>query len=180
MNLYLLALLPAEKLREEIRLLKLEMKDRFGAGHALKSLAHITLQMPFRKACSEEEPMIARLNSLSSTFRSFLVELNGFSAFPPRVIFLHIENPNPIKKMRKKLLPVLREELKIPAGRTDRVFNPHLTIATRDLTEDTFNSAWPEYQNRPFAASFKVDSFFLLKHNGKFWDIFKEFEFSKA
>jgi hypothetical protein len=52
-----------------------------------------------------------------------------------------------------------------------------MTIATRDLTEKAFEKAWPEYRPRIFQAGFIVKSLFLLKHNGKFWEINREFLF---
>jgi 2'-5' RNA ligase len=50
-------------------------------------------------------------------------------------------------------------------------FNPHMTIAYRDLTKENFMAAWPEFESRPFHASFLVDHICLLKHNRRTWDI---------
>ena len=51
---YFIALVPESPLRDEVDDFKREIKDRFGAAHALKSPAHITLQMPFHWLESEE------------------------------------------------------------------------------------------------------------------------------
>ena len=54
---------------------------------------------------------------------------------------------------------------------------PHHNVATRDLTKEAFSEAWPELQKEEFKASFDVHSIFLLKHNGRNWDILEEFPF---
>ena len=54
-DLYFIALIPHTGLREEIREIKERMRDEYGAGHALKSPAHITLQMPFKRSPGDED-----------------------------------------------------------------------------------------------------------------------------
>jgi len=53
-----------------------------------------------------------------------------------------------------------------------------ITLATRDLNLELFTKIWPQFKNKNFKSKFLVNSIFLLKHNGKYWDIFKEFNFS--
>jgi hypothetical protein len=52
-----------------------------------------------------------------------------------------------------------------------------MTIATRDLKEPAFEKAWPEFSKRSFENSFTAKSLYLLKHNGKFWEWFREYPF---
>ena len=54
---------------------------------------------------------------------------------------------------------------------------PHITVATRDLTKKAFSEAWPEISGEPFTGSFRVRSIFLLRHNGRYWDILEELPF---
>jgi 2'-5' RNA ligase len=56
---------------------------------------------------------------------------------------------------------------------------PHITVATRDLTRVAFNEAWPEMKDREFTGRFTVKSVFLLRHNGRHWDILLECPFDK-
>ena len=175
-KLYFIALVPDEKLRTEVKSLKEELKDNFGASHALKSPAHITLQMPFRRNEADEENIIQTLQKFGEDQTSFEVSMEGFDCFPPRVIFIKILDHKPLIKFQSGLKNTLQEELGLENNNTF-AFHPHMTIATRDLTEEAFELAWPQYISRKFKASFKVSSLYLLKHNGKFWDIYKEFPF---
>lgn len=176
-SLYLLALVPPPELRETVRKLKEEMKSRFRAAHALKVPAHITLQMPFRRTEPELEQLDRYLGEFSIGQKPFKVALSGFGAFPPRVIFIKISDHEPVEKIYKGLQegfsPLLGESREPNIYR----FHPHMTIATRDLAESAFESAWPEFRNRGFEASFTATSLFLLRHNGKFWEFFREYPF---
>ena len=177
-QLYLIALIPHEKLKNDVRKLKLEMKERFQASHALKAPAHITLQMPFRRDEEFEETLTSKLESFAEGQQPFNIHIDGFDAFPPRVLFLKIDNHEPIADLHSDLQPVLRESLDFSDKEIMDRFHPHLTIATRDLSKKMFYKAWPEFKERKFRASFTVDSLHLLKHNGKHWDLYMEFGFS--
>jgi 2'-5' RNA ligase len=176
-ELYLIALIPPEELRDAIRQLKEEVKGKFNAKHALKSPAHITLQMPFKKAPDQEAYTIEALEQLAALQSPFPVGLSGFGCFTPRVIFVKVENHLPIIELHASLNRVLTEELNFKPNEVMPTIHPHVTIATRDLTEIAFSKAWEGFKERTFNASFEANSLFLLKHNGKFWDIYREFLF---
>ena len=180
MNLYFIAVIPDPVLREEVRLLKEEMKDQYGAKHALKSPAHITLQMPFRRMAAFESQMKEYLKEFCAEQQSFSVFLNGFGAFRPRVIYINITNHDPLVRLHSGLSDILVERLGFAPREINRRFNPHMTIATRDLKEKAFHEAWPLYGQRPFETQFDARSISLLKHNGKHWDIFDEFLFKDS
>lgn len=176
-ELYFIAIIPGDDIRGQIKLLKEEMSERFGAKHALKSPAHITLQMPFRKEDSEEGDIIGVLEQASEPITPFEIELNGFDCFSPRVLFVKVMNHEPIIRLHEHLKPFLKDKIGLEEKQIMNRIHPHMTIATRDLTEAAFHSAWPEFSSREFGASFTAKSIFLLKHNGKFWDIYREFPF---
>lgn len=176
-QLYLIALVPPEDLCDKVRNLKFEMKERFDASHALKAPAHITLQMPFRRDEASEETLIPALENFAADQNIFDIHINGFDSFPQRVLFLKIEEHAPIANLHADLQHYLKNELNFSENELMNRFHPHMTIATRDLSKKMFNKAWPEYRDRKFKASFTANSLHLLKHNGKNWDLFREFEF---
>src|SRR6056297_1318607 len=176
-KLYLIALVPHEELREQVKELKLEMKERYHASHALKAPAHITLQMPFRRDESEENRLVSGLEDFAASRTSFDVVLNGFDAFPPRVLFIKIDNHEPIEHLHSDFQTFLKDELSFSDKEIMDRFHPHLTIATRDLSKKMFHKAWPEFKKRKFRATFTADRLHLLKHNGKNWDLYQEFGF---
>jgi 2'-5' RNA ligase len=179
MSLYFIAIIPHLNLREQVRFLKEEMKRRFHAKHALKSPAHLTLQMPFRRNYEGEPLLIVELQNFAAKHSKFTIELNGFGCFSPRVIFIKVKDHKPIIDLHTNLKKVLVDELSFKENEISNKIHPHMTIATRDLTDKAFLKAWPEFEQRRFKASFTVKNLFLLKHNGKSWDIYKEFLFQE-
>jgi 2'-5' RNA ligase len=178
-SLYFIAVIPHDKLRDEIRGIKERMQNDYGSGHALKSPAHITLQRPFSRSEREESLMSLALRRFATEKKAFKVTLDGFGAFPPRVIFINIAAPELLKELHTHLKEMLLTELNFTPGEIMKSLAPHITVATRDLTKDSFNEAWPEFQNEEFRESFEVNSIFLLKHNGRHWDILEEFPFGR-
>lgn len=179
-QLYLIALLPPEDIREDVRQLKLIMKKRFDASHALKSPAHITLQMPFRREDDFENKLIESLQDFASHQTEFNVNLNGFDVFPPRVLFIKVEDHLPIQNLHSNLNKLLTDSLSFSDDELNYEIHPHLTIATRDLHKATFHAAWSEFKDRDFQTSFELNSLFLLKHNGRFWEVFRELTFNDS
>ena len=177
MNLYLIAFIPPEPLRSQIEGLKEEMRDRFGASRALRSPAHITLQPPFKRPANIEQTLVSALQKLAAVQTPFEVVLDGFDSFPPRVIFVKVANHLPLRQLHEDLKILLKEYLGFTASQLRYNMHPHITIAYRDLTPLNFEEAWPEFSGRAFSSKFIVKSIFLLKHNGKFWNIYKEFLF---
>ena len=175
--LYLIALVPEPGLREQVSALKQEMKSRFRASHALKSPPHITLQMPFRRAETEESLLIEALGGFSAKEAPFRVRLSGFDCFAPRVLFVRVADHAPIIGLQARL----KEELALLPGFPNTPaympFHPHMTIATRDLALPAFEKAWDEFRTREFEGSFMADQLCLLRHNGKRWDIHRAFPF---
>ncbi len=153
------------------------MRDRFGAAHALKSPAHITLQMPFRRHLEEEAGIIQILQRIAVNHSPFQVALKGFDCFPSRVIFIRVAGHESILQLHKKLSFQLNENLNFTSKELTTKVHPHMTIATRDLSEGAFEDAWPKFQYRTFEASFQASNLSLLKHNGAYWEIYRDFSF---
>ena len=173
----MIALVPPRALRDRIKALKDEMKEGYQASHALKSPAHITLQMPFRYRATDESRMLGSLCEFARPREAFKVRLSGFGCFPPRVLFARVENHSPIVRLHDGLQEFLRNDLEFPPNPRPRPIHPHMTIATRDLEEDKFHQAWRAFESREFEAAFLADRLHLLKHNGSLWELFKEFPF---
>lgn len=178
-DLYFIALVPPEPVREQVHALKLEIKQRFGAGHALRSPAHITLIKPFRLQSEFRVNLVEVLGQMAVLQHPFTIMLEGFDCFIPRVIFIKVRDPEPVINLGRNLKKVLVEKQFVDKGGTNIPFHPHMTIATRDLEEPAFVRAWAEFKNRNFRADFEVSSLFLLRHHVSYWTIFQEFEFGR-
>lgn len=177
-TLYFIAILPEEgNLRESLKKLKQEISEEYNTRHALKSPPHITLQRPFKRAESFEKEMNTALKAFAASQTSFKVLLQGYGAFPPKVLYIKIDDHRPFEAIHKDLNSVLKHQLNFTDKELNPKIHPHLTLAHRDLDEKHFNRAWKKFKTLKFEATFTAKCLFLLKHNGKNWDIFQEFPF---
>lgn len=177
MDQYFIALLPPEAMREQVKKLKEEIKDKYQSKKALRLPAHITLQPPFKMEEEQLPHVIKVLEEFAGTQQDFKVELSGFGAFPPRVLFIEVANPDPVAHVYQALHEVMLQILPVEDKNKNRKFHPHITVATRDLHQRQFRPAWEEFRERDFSASFTADSLTIFRHNGKTWSILREFPF---
>ena len=167
-NLYFVAIVPGEPVLSEVRAFKEEISEKFASSHALRSPAHITLFPPFKATIQELEELEIFLDSVARETTSFVLGLNGFAAFPPRVIFVQPESSSELELLYERLSYPLHRMVE-SRFRPDRTFHPHMTIAFRDLSRDMFKPAWSDFKERSFKRRFAVRQFELLKHTGTLW-----------
>ncbi len=179
-GLYFLAIVPKRPLRDRIREIKIEFAEAYLSKASLRSPAHITLHMPFQWKFDKEELLFSAISTLVQKVNIFTIDLNGFGAFKPRVIYLNVIAPETLHELQQDLNRMMKREFNIfNANWRDYPFNPHMTLAFRDLRPVNFDKAWKENKDRVFTESFEADSLVLLKHNKKEWEIYREFPFSK-
>jgi 2'-5' RNA ligase len=174
--LYFLAIIPPSPLFEEALELKNYFKENYKSKASLNSPPHITLHMPFQWKEDKEDELISTFEKFTSSVHPFNLKLSGFGSFPPRVIYIDVERNESLETLQKELHQQCKKELNVfNANYKDKGFLPHITLAFRDLKKPLYEKAWAEFEQKAFSNEFMVDKFVLLKHNGKVWEIFKEF-----
>lgn len=173
---YFVALIPPSPVYEEALALKEYFRDKHQSKAALSSPPHITLHMPFLWNEEKEKKLVTKLHEFSRQCDPLKVCLDNFSSFPPRVIFLNVAESDFLDELQSKLHRFFKRELDIfNANYQDRPFHPHLTLAFRDLKKSQYHLAWQEFSKKEYKAEFMADKISLLKHNGKNWDVLKDF-----
>ena len=185
--LFFVALLPPQAIQDRVTEIKYYIAERYGSRHALKSPPHITLQPPFPWALDRLDELKRSLFSFAQSQAEFSVTLDGFSAFPPRVIYVHVDRTEPLLTLHRDLIQHLKTTVNlVDPKETSRPFAPHMTVAFRDLTKQNFKLAWDEFKSRSSGASrsdslyfeFTASALTLLAHNGQRWEVDAEFPFS--
>jgi 2'-5' RNA ligase len=174
-NLYFIALIPKRELRERITAIKHDFATRFNSKTALKVYPHITLKAPFKLPANKYDQLLNWFNNLHIQHKKFSIELKGFGAFHNKnspVIFIKPEITNDLKMLQEKIAEAYISNISEEVNQVDIFFNPHITVAYRDLTPEMFTKAWNEYQHKKFDAFFDVDAVHLLQHDSKKWNIF--------
>ncbi|WP_240916544.1 2'-5' RNA ligase family protein [Pedobacter sp. HDW13] len=102
--------------------------------------------------------------------------LKNFNAFPEHTFYIDVEPNEGImnlgKQIRKELIP-----LKLLDKKDSNKFNPHLTLAFRDLKPPVFKEILTDFKDRKFKREFQVSSFAVYKYIDKRWQPYKEFVF---
>ncbi|MGK7391244.1 MAG: 2'-5' RNA ligase family protein [Candidatus Cyclobacteriaceae bacterium M2_1C_046] len=175
--LYFIALVPDGEVHDEIMSIKHEFAENYNSKAALKSPPHITLYMPFRWKEEKEDKLFEVLEKLSMENKNHQVELENYGKFGTKAIYIDVKENEQLSSLQKNLIRSFKRELKIiDEGFEERPFHPHMTVAFRDLKKPMFWKAWnEEYKDKPFNASFQANGIILLKHDGKMWQIYKNF-----
>jgi 2'-5' RNA ligase len=175
--LYLIAVIPPDEIAGAVKAIKQEMADSYNSSHTLKSPAHITLQKPFSRTEEAESSIMKLLESIAAQFSPFPVHLNGFGHFDNRVIFIHVDENNLLHEVYEKLQHSLKTDLGFTERDSTDRFTPHVSVPHRDLKPAMFKEAWLQFKERKIEFSFTIDGIYLLKHNDRFWEVYKKFEF---
>jgi 2'-5' RNA ligase len=180
-RLYFLAIVPPSPVYEEALEQKVYFKTKYNSKASLNSPPHITLHMPFRWIEKNEDELAQHLTDFVERNTSVTIKLNGFSSFPPRVIFMNVEITAELERLQKNLERFFKRRLNLfNANYKELPFHPHLTLAFRDLKKPNYQKAWEEFVSKHYQATFVADKIALLKHSGTVWEVFREFKLTGA
>jgi 2'-5' RNA ligase len=176
-KLYFVAIVPPSPIYEEAFEQKVYFKTKYNSKASLNSHPHITLHMPFKWKESEEAELANQLQAFAKERSAIMIQLKGFSSFPPKVIFINVEISAELRGLQKDLERHFKKELNLfNAKYKDLPFHPHLTLAFRDLKKPNYQKAWQEFVGKNYEATFLADKIALLKHSGAVWEVFHEFK----
>lgn len=176
-SLYFLAVVLPDPHAEKVWKLKYYFRDVYGSKASLNSPPHITLHMPFQWKAAKEEMLLQNLHRFFLSCLPVPIQFRNFGCFSPRVIFIEVEKSAVLENLQRNLVRFCRQELNLfNANYQDQSFRPHVTLAFRDLKKPMFIAAWNEFGNREFIGEFTANRAALLKHNGKIWEVFRQFE----
>ena len=174
-KIYFFALVPGAPVQQEIMQYKQDAKIMFNSSRSLNSPAHITIIPPFSMELADEDKLSADLSSGLGKVKEFYIELNGFGHFGHKVIFVNVADNQFIKDLNKKLRRVLESYIGLEQNFSDR-FNPHITVAFKDLRPEIFPIAWKYYSEIVYHRVIKIDSIELLRHENNLWKIVRSFK----
>jgi 2'-5' RNA ligase len=175
-NLFLVCLVPPVSIVEDIDEIRSYISEKFNVHESLKRPAHITLFPPVKLSSQEAEKRFFKALEDAAFSTPFTQVLRNFNSFPEHTFYLDVERNEEIinleKQIKKELLP-----LKLQEKRDTNKFNPHLTLAFKDVKPPVFQQISAEFKDRKFKREFLVSSFSVYKHQDKRWQPYKEFTF---
>ncbi len=175
--IYFAALIPGEDIQKEVTEFKQYAKKHFQTERALTSPPHVTVIAPFKFETEKISEVEEMLEAYGRQIQAPEVELKDFSTFGDRVIFVDVVPSEALDDIHFALNTAMEEYFSVPFKFKDETFHGHMTVAFKDLKKSIFPEAWAHYRSLEYRRTFKAGRLTLLKHNGKCWDIYKEFEF---
>ena len=178
-NLYFIAIIPPDEICEAVTNVKQEFAHRFKSSKALKVIPHITLKAPFKFSPEDHTTLLRWFALTPASVHPFRQELKNFGSFANKrnpVIFIEPVMNESLAVLQKNVINhFIKAFGKNQVAQNEFKFNPHMTVAYRDLLFPQFKIAWEEYETKKFEAIFEVSSFHLLQHDGKKWNSIKQF-----
>lgn len=170
MTRYFIALLLPQPLQDRVIQIQQHFAEQYGSCKALNSPPHITLQPPLDQSPEQVAVLLQALSRFVLGRFSITVELSGFGAFIPRVIYVNVLQTAELLRLQSELAVSLQEVQTFTATPSNqRPYVPHVTVAFRDLTTTKFWESWPIWQQQPFKAKFLAKHLTLLRHTGQVW-----------
>lgn len=176
-SMYYVALLCPPAIESKVQQYKLWMRDQFGCTVALKSPAHLTLIAPFWLANTSEQLLIERLQSAQSNQLPVEIQLQGFSHFSNRVLFITVKENQQLNRLCKEVGDHFIQSFPGIIKPDDRPFHPHITIANRDIKPGDFDKAWQHFVKEEFEEIFQTNTISLLKLTESNWNVIAEKQF---
>lgn len=171
MKMYFIAIVAPPEINRKFLTWKSMMRDRYQCQVALRSPAHITLVPPFWLPEEKEQVLKSGLSGFCESQDVFLIEIEDFSCFPPRVIFAEIKKSDALELLFQKLNKYLLSKEEFSIRMNDQPFHPHITIASRDLYKKAFHEAWGLFSEKEYRDHWLATGVSLLRHNQKKWDV---------
>jgi 2'-5' RNA ligase len=169
-SMFYLAIICPSRVNDKVLRFKNWMKEQFGCTVALRSPAHLTLIPPFWLEKSRESLLIEKMRSFVIS-KEIFIELNGFSHFGKKVLFIHVQEDPLLEELRSQVEEHFRVDFSDVIKKEDRLFHPHVTIANRDMMPQHFFKAWEYFSEMEFREQFLVEEVSILKLTEGRWTI---------
>jgi 2'-5' RNA ligase len=177
--LYLTALLPPPELAAREYAVKQAIAEKYNTHVAITKPAHITLVPPYNATEEQLDKLIPIHEGAAHQSVPFELVLDGFGCFEGnKTVFIDVQPSGPLQQLYTELKAGF-----IKVGQTkEKHFHagplrPHLTVAFRDLSPETFAAIWQAYEHEPFTANFPVNGIWIMKYVDKVWVPWREFGF---
>ena len=160
---YFIGLLLPPAFGSQFNKLKQGIAAQFQVKYALQSPAHLTLKMPFRYKEAKEKELGLRLTTLLETQAPFQLQLAGIGHFGRRNIHQQVAPSESLVQLQTMLRSFCKRSLHLVEELSDRNFQPHVTLAYKDLKPIHFEEVLAFARENAGHGVFLVEQAYLLK-----------------
>jgi 2'-5' RNA ligase len=127
--------------------------------------------MPFLYKEAKEAELAARFTSLLEKQEPFLLQLTGIGNFGKRNIHQQVAPSESLMQLQTTLRSFCRRSLHLVEELSDRNFQPHLTLAYKDLKPVNFEEVLAFARNNAVRGEFLVEKAYLMKKVDNRWQL---------
>ena len=179
MGKYFVALLLPPELEADLKSLKQRIAEQYQVKYALHSPGHLTLKMPFLFKESKENELALRLTQLVECQENFQLQLTKTGFFGWRNIHQQLAPSESLLLLQSTIRGFCKRHLHLTEELSDRNFQPHVTLAYKDLKQSNFEKVFEFASRHAVQGSFIVDKAHLLKKVDGRWIIFSPLKFGQ-
>ncbi len=166
---WFVALVPPEEIQARAIAVIEDLTMRYQTRTA-KAPPHITLMPPFELAANAIGPVKVALAEFAQQQVTFGVTLDGFSTFPPRVLFIDVVRSPQLLEFKAGLEDWLVQQCDLSRDNHAQ-FSPHMTVASHKLDRAKFKEMWAELESQKFDADWEVNALTLLRYEQQRWHL---------
>lgn len=168
---YFVGLLLPPAFESQFNTLKQGIAAQFQVKYALHAPAHLTLKMPFRYKESKERELGIRLTTLLETQEPFQILLASIGHFGRRNIHQQVAPSESLFQLQMTLRSFCKRSLNLVEELSDRNFQPHVTLAYKDLKPIHFEEVLAFARKNAYQGKFLVEQAYLLKKVEGRWKV---------
>jgi len=171
-SLFYIAIVCPENIEHKVKEFKQYMEQRYGCRAALKSPAHLTIIPPFRAEDEMEKHLLDFVQTFNMGMLPIDIALDGYGNFGDRVLFADVSPNASLSSLEKEAMQEFSTQFPAIIFGMKPEFNPHVTIATRDIPEGKLAEAKEYFQaNHPLKESFNSKELALMKLVNGWWEL---------
>lgn len=171
MGKYFIGILPPSALEIHFQMIKQGFAEHFHVKYALQAPTHLTLKMPFRYKEGKEKELAFRLSNLLEGQASLTLQLTDIGHFGKRNIHQQVVLSESLAHLQSMLRSFCKRSLHLVEELSDRNFQPHLTLAYKDLKPAHFEEVLAFAKQNAVRAEFLVEKAYLLKKVEGRWKV---------
>lgn len=171
-SLYYIAILCPGEIDEKVNGFKNHMYQRYGCKSASKSPAHITIVPPFRGEDELQPQLLDFVSTYNIGIVPFDITMQGYGNFGERVLYIDITPNEALHQLEAECMQEFNQQFPSIIFGMKPPFNPHVTIATRDIPEGMLEEAKMYFETQhPYYETFTASSLHLLKLENGRWKV---------
>lgn len=177
---YFIGLLPPAVIEAQFKILKQGFAEHFQVKYALQAPTHLTLKMPFWYKEGKERELAARLTAELETQEPFQLKLTRIGHFGRRNIHQQVASSESLMQLQTTLRSFCKRSLHLVEELSDRNFQPHLTLAYKDLKPLNFEKVLEFARQNAVQGDFLVERAYLFKKVENRWQVIAPLPFGNS